>query len=229
LASLCGMIGGGHDSRDERGGVVGAVAAVAVALLVGLAGGYATGVLIEPEPTSTETVPLEAASPSVPFTPYSADVLYPSWQPDLNYRRVRFESGAFAWTYEVPRGWEGIHGTPTEYKWGPPGHPTGSYGYRIELVLGDHATPAGQVAGKLLALRAAAGVTEVRVLDQTSDTLAVTYRALPQNWLRYNTFRWFAEPGSSTAAVEISVNGRAQDQEGMTDLLERVSSTLERG
>jgi len=217
------------DRREERGGFVGPLAAIVAALGIGVAGGYATGALTEPEPGSTETAPLEAASPSVPFTPYSADVTYPSWQPDLDYRRVRVESGAFAWTYEVPKGWAGVHGTPTEYKWGPPGHPTGSYGYRLELVLGDHASVSGQVAGKLLALRAAAGVADVRVLDQTSDTLAVTYRALPQNWLRYNTFRWFAEPGSSTAAVEISVNGRAQDQEGMTDLLERVSSTLQSG
>lgn len=204
---------------------MGGVAAVAVALLAGLAGGYATGVLTEPEPDRTETVPLEAASPSVPFTPYSADVTYPSWQPGLDYRRTRIGSGPFGWVYEVPKGWLRTQVGDTEFLWSVEGHPLGSYGFRIELVLGERLTPEQMVAKKLRDLRSS--VADVRVLSQTSDTLAVTYRAEPQNWLRYNTFRWFAGPGTTTAAVEISVNGRAQDQDGMNDLLERVSSSLE--
>jgi len=213
--------------RDERGGIAAAVALIAVALAIGVGGGYAAGVLTEPTAGDTDTRPLQAASPSVPFTPYSPDVVYPSWQPDLPYRKQVIGTGDFAWRYLVPKGWESLQSSPSEFKWGVPGHPSGSYGYRIELVLGDHETPPTKVAAKLAALRSSESYAEVRVLLQTSDTLAVTYRSSLENWLRYNTFRWFAQPGSSTAAVEISVNGRAQDQAGMTDLLETVAATLE--
>ena len=214
-------------TRSERGAVAAALGLVAFALLVGIAGGYAAGQLTEAEPGQTSTAPLEAASPSVPFTPYSADVLFPSWEPDLDYRRQVIGTRGFQWSYLVPKGWESVHSSSNEYKWGVPGHPLGSYGFRIELVLGDHETVASKVTSKLAALRVSAGVSDVRVLQQTQDTLAVTYRALPQNWLRYNTFRWFAQPGSETAAVEISVNGRAADQSGMTDLLDTVSGSLQ--
>jgi len=214
-------------SESRRGGILTTVGIVALALAIGVAGGYAAGVLTEPAAGRTDTRPLQAASPSVPFTPYSPDVVYPSWQPDLDYRFRVIGTGAFAWRYLVPKGWTSSQSSINEFKWGVPGHPSGSYGYRIELVLGDHETPATKVAAKLAALRSSDAYADVRVLLQTSDTLAVTYRSSSENWLRYNTFRWFAQPGSSTAAVEISVNGRAQDQAGMTDLLETVAVSLE--
>ena len=213
--------------RDARGGILAPVAVVVLALAIGVGGGYAAGVLTEPTAGHTDTLPLQAASPSVPFTPYSPDIVYPSWQPDLDYRKKVIGSGDFAWRYLVPKGWTSSQSSINEFKWGVPGHPSGSYGYRIELVLGDHETPAGKVAAKLEAFRSIASYADVRVLLQTSDTLALTYRSKAENWLRYNTFRWFAQPGSSTAAVEISVNGRAQDQAGMTDLLETVAAALE--
>lgn len=213
--------------RDERGGILAPLAIVLVALAIGVAGGYAAGVLTEPTAGQTDAQPLQAASPSVPFTPYSPDIVYPSWQPDLAYRKKVIGTGDFAWRYLVPRGWTSSQSSINEFKWGVPGHPSGSYGYRIELVLGDHETPAIKVAAKLAALRSSESYADVRVLLQTSDTLALTYRSSPENWLRYNTFRWFAQPGSNTAAVEISVNGRAQDQAGMSDLLETVAAALE--
>jgi len=214
-------------ARETAPRLAASLGIVLVALLIGVAGGFATGRFTEAEPGLTATEPLEAASPSVPFTPYSSDVLFPIWEPDLDYQRHVIGSRGFQWSYLVPKGWESLHSSPNEYKWGVPGHPVGSYGYRIELVLGDHELVASKVVSKLAALRVSVGVTDVRVLQQTQDTLAVTYRALPQNWLRYNTFRWFAQPGSSTAAVEISVNGRTVDQPGMTDLLDTVSGSLQ--
>ena len=211
-------------ARDERGGIATTLGIVLVALVLGLAGGYATGHLTEAQPGLTATIPLEAASPSVPFTPYTFDVTYPAWQPDLTYRHVKIGVPPFAWRYDVPRGWTSYEGDG-EVKWGVPGHPVGSYGFRIAQVSVQHESVQGMVASKLAELRSA--VADVRVLTQTSDTLAITYRSVPENWLRYNTFRWFALPGSQSAAIEISVNGRAADQDGMNDLLEHVSGTLE--
>jgi len=214
---------------NQRGSLAAPLAAVMLALGIGVAGGFLAGQLTESDPGQTATSPLEAASPSVPFTPYSADVAYPAWQPDLSYRRVRIGTDPFAWTYLVPKGWESSRSSPNEYKWGVPGHPSGSYGFRIELVLGDHETPEHKVAAKLAALRSSPDYSDIRVLGSspTENTLAFTYRSSPENWLRYNTFRWFAAPGTSTAAVEISVNGRGIDQEGMNDLLETVSASLQ--
>ena len=210
--------------EPERGALATVLSIVVAALLLGVAGGFLTGRLTETEPGLTATEPLEAASPSVPFTPYSADVAYPSWQPDLDYRHTRIGSGQFAWQYDVPKGWDRTRIGETEFLWGTPGHPLGSYGFRIETVGGQHSTTEGMVARKLAELRTS--VADVRVLSQTSDTLAITYRSLPENWLRYNTFRWFPGPGGDTAAIEISVNGRGIDQDGMNDLLEKVSASL---
>jgi hypothetical protein len=209
---------------DQRGGLAVSVGVVVGALALGLAGGFAAGELTKERATTVDSLPLQAASPSMPFTPYSADVTYPSWQPDLEYRDAVVGSPGFAWTYEVPKGWVRNVLGPNEVGWGVDGHPVGSYGFRIELVLGQRSTPESMVEQKLRDLRGA--VADVRVLEQGPNTLAVTYRSLPENWLRYNTFRWFAAPGSTTAAVEISVNGRAVDQAGMNDVLEHVSATL---
>jgi len=200
------------------------LAAVMLALGIGVVGGFLTGQLTGAKPGSIDTAPLEAASPSVPFTPYSADVAYPAWQPDLSYRRVRLGTGAFAWRYDVPRGWVSTVGDG-EVRWGRADRPLGSYSFRIAQVGTQHQSVESMVASKLVELRLA--VSDVRVLTQNADTLAITYRDQPQNWLRYNTFRWFAYPGGTTAAVEVSVNGRGIDQTGMNDLLETVSASLQ--
>lgn len=207
-------------------GAVAAVAGVLIGAVAGIGAGYAVGVLTEAKPVSVETGPLEAVSPSVPFTPYSEDVPYPAWQPDLSYRRSQLGPRGFAWSYDVPRGWSRSNRAASEVSWGVPGHPLGSYGMRVELVGGEHMAPSSLVDSKLRVLRSI--YSEVRVLDGTnSSTLAVSYRSNEENWLRFNTFRWFVAPGSETAAVELSVNGRAADQAGMLDLLEHVSATLE--
>ena len=49
-----------------------------------------------------------------------------------------------------------------------------------------------------------------------------------ENRLRYNTFRWFTDPGGSAATFETSVYGRERDVEGLTDLLDKVSASVER-
>lgn len=208
---------------SERGGVVASLGVVIGALALGGAGGFLAARLSEPTPLTIDTTPMAAASPSVPFTPYSADVAYPAWQPDLTYRHAVIGTGPFAWRYDVPRGWTASV-SDQEVRWGLPDRKLGSYSFRIAQVGSQHSTVEALVANKLRELREAE--SDVRVLQQTADTLAITYRAEPQNWLRYNTFRWFAYPGGTSAAIEISVNGRGIDQPGMTDLLQHVSGTL---
>jgi hypothetical protein len=68
---------------------------------------------------------------------------------------------------------------------------------------------------------------DVEVVGRSSDYLAVTYRS-SENRLRYNTFRWFTDPGGTAATFETSVYGRERDVAGLRDLLDKVAASVER-
>ncbi len=76
-------------------------------------------------------------------------------------------------------------------------------------------------------LLASALLISVEVVGRSTDYLAVTYRS-SENRLRYNTFRWFTDPGGTAATFETSVYGRERDVEGLGDLLDKVSASVER-
>ena len=89
---------------------------------------------------------------------------------------------------------------------------------RVKIV-NARLTTEDMVAQKLAALEATED--DVEVVGRSGNTLAITYRS-SENRLRYNTFRWFTDPGGSAATFETSVYGRERDVEGLTDLLDKV-------
>ena len=200
-----------------------------VLLLLGAGAGYAWASASEEEgPTRfTDAGPLPASSPSVPVEPerpYAEDV-------DM----ADTGDGPGLPAGDVGRGAVPVHLPPSEglaasdprsgeRTFSPPDRMEGGYGMRVKIV-NARLTPEDMVEQKLAALEATED--EVEVVGRAGNYLAITYRSA-ENRLRYNTFRWFTDPGGRLATFETSVYGRERDVEGLTDLLDKVSASVER-
>lgn len=203
--------------------------ALGIAVLLGalaFGGGYGAARLTRDAPVlGGVAAPVPATSPSVPVAvvePYADDTDAPALATNLAYEQRQLGVGPFAWLYDAPVGWRASTIGLGEATLGPPGSETGGFGMRVKLVNAG-LTPEQMVEQKLTALQS--GYEDVTVVGRSEDTLAVTFRALPQNWLRYNTFRWFTPDTSDAAAFETSVNGRQGDLRGLTDLLDQISAS----
>ena len=205
-------------------------AAVALALvLAGVGAGYGVGLLLRSDPvTLARARPVPAVSPSIPVmptAPFAPDIDYPALEPGLEYKAHRIGDPPYQWAYDAPRGWvPTTTDTADELRWRPDGEPTvGGYSLRVKLV-SEHKTPAAMVAQKLDAVR---GIyDDVEVLNQTSDELWFSYREPDENTQRFDLFKWFTPPDRPDAVFEMSVAGRAVDEPGMEDLLERVAASV---
>jgi hypothetical protein len=200
-----------------------------VLLLLGAGAGYAWGAATDAEEPAhfSGASPLPAESPSVPVEPerpYAEDVDIATLQPDLRYERETLGEAPFQYTYRRPQGWSPTDAGSGERKFRPPGGVEGGYGMRVKIV-NARLTPEDMVEQKLAGLEATE--EDVEVIGRSADYLAVTYRSA-ENRLRYNTFRWFTDPGGSAATFETSVYGRQRDVDGLRDLLDKVSASVAR-
>ena len=205
--------------------------AVLVLALMGAAGGFAVGHVLEDAPVAVAVAaPVPASDPSLPvdqvrkFSPY---IDYPSLLAGQEYKRhVLGQKGYQQWTYDAPWGWKPTieNGDPDEIRWRPADEPEiGGFSLRVKLVF-EHKTKAQMVAQKLAAMQA--GYDDVQILGQTQDLLSFSYRDPDSNTQRFNTFRWFSLPRSDEALFEMSVVGRSIDQDGLDDLMEHVSQSI---
>ena len=220
--------------RMRWGGRLAVLLAVAVAAG---AGGFALARTAGPEEHRAAVaapLPAEPDLPVDPVTPPAQDIDYPALEAGLTYEPQKLGRPPFAWDYQVPAGWkrsgkeEGL--AADEYRWRPPDEPTvGGFSLRVKLV-NTHQTPAQMVAAKWAALADSPDSDEsfpgLTLLERTDDTLSFTYRVPRSQILRYNTFRWITPPSSTEVGVEMSVAGRERDQQGMSDLLDRVSASF---
>jgi hypothetical protein len=201
--------------------------ALALAVL-GAAGGYALGHLTSDEPTTyASAAPVPAPDPSIPIDPeqpYAPDIDYPPLQTGLDYKTHTIGTRDYRWEYDVPKGWTPERLPFAEVRWRPADEPTvGGYSLRVKIV-NAHLTPEQMVDQKLAAVdRIYEG--GVVVLARTDDMLSFVYRD-ELDHKRYNTFRWFTEPGGTEAVFEMSVVGREVDQDGLDDLLDHVSESV---
>jgi hypothetical protein len=202
-----------------------------VLLFLGAGAGYAWSAANEDDEGVTrfsEAGPLPAESPSVPVEPerpYAADIDMATLQTDLDYARETIGDAPFQYSFRRPKDWTSSDPQAGERSFSPPDRlEEGGYGMRVKIV-NARMTPAEMVEQKLTALEATE--EDVEVIGRSIDTLAVTYRS-GENRLRYNTFRWFNEPGVGFATFETSVYGRQRDVEGLTDLLDKVAASVER-
>jgi hypothetical protein len=196
---------------------------------IGGVAGYAVADARDPEPTTAPAAePLPAESPSIPIDPerpFKKDIDYPALPTGLAYVSHRIGDPPFQWTYDVPRGWKVVEDIgPDEVRWRPPDEPDiGGYSMRVKLTT-EHRTKQEMVDQKLAAMQA--GFEDVEVLGQTDDLLSFSYRDLPRDVQRFNTFGWFSLPGDDEARFEMSVVGRSVDREGLEELFDRVSASI---
>lgn len=200
----------------------------------------------QPEPVAavSPSIPVDpTASPSA----YASPINYPTLQPGFVLNQVHTISNALStWTYHVPEGWvpyaecppppkrctipTGTVLTPKQVDrqqavdWRPAGEPTaGGYLLRV-AVLDNTLFNVGQTkTTKIEGFRQQQKNTgeEFHVIRRSPSAVYFTYRALPENWLRYNFFQWFAAAGRSNATLQMSVAGRPRDVPGLYWLLNR--------
>jgi hypothetical protein len=201
-----------------------------VVLLLGAGAGYAWGAATPDDDPSrfSDAAPLPAESPSVPVEPerpYAEDIDLAALLPGLTYTRETIGQAPFQYSFRRPKDWTASDPQYGERSFLPPDRvEQGGYGMRVKIV-NARLTPEDMVEQKLDGLEATED--DVEVVGRSADYLAVTYRSA-ENRLRYNTFRWFTDPGGIAATFETSVYGRERDVAGLRDLLDKVAASVER-
>jgi hypothetical protein len=184
--------------------------------------------------------------------PPAPDIDYPSLSPDLSLPPPAHTIGndLATWTYHVPQGWQayavcsviGECSPPLqpddklspqqvdlqpEVRFRPPDEPTiGGFSLRVKILDNTLGYNPGQLVGtKIVGFRQAYRHDQFSLLRQTPSAAYFTYRD-GKNHLRYNYFQWFAATGSTTATLEMSVAGRAEDVPGLQALFNRFADNV---
>ncbi len=222
--------------------------------LLGLAGGAAVAYAVSPHTTDLTSAvsPVPAASPSVPIdvppSPSVAhDIDYPALQPGLSLPVVHSIANDIAsWTYHVPFGWT-AYGVCTaqpckiptdavvppkqidqqaQLRFRPAGEPVvGGYSLRVKILENADLNPEQMVATKVVGFRQEFSNQHFSTLQRTPSAVYFTYID-GEDHLRYNFFQWFAVPDHANATLEMSVSGRAVDQDGLEALFLRFADNL---
>jgi len=213
-----------------------AAAAVAVAAAIGMGGGYAAGRLDhQSAPSAADPSPLDSAAPmpampELPIAkalPYRHDIDYPVLPVGLPYVATTVHGNGHRWRLLVPEGWRKYPGTAPDpvgtIRWRPKDEPTvGGYLLRV-LPLQPRDTP--RERRDLLKQKFEQSYRDVHITKVTSDSIWLAYRTA-DNYRRFNYFAWLTVPGQPYAGFELSVAGRAADQDGLADLLEKVTRSV---
>ena len=202
---------------------------IAALLAVGVASGYAVSLVVADNPSGTAVAaPVPAQSPSLPVDPVPdlfADSTAPGLAPGLELVRQQVGTGDFRMTLPVPKGWRFSVNSLNEWQWRPPDQPDFGYVLRIEQVLSNRRSIDWTLDRRIDELDE--DEENLEVLDQSADTLHFTY--VTSNHLRHGYLRWLDLTGSDNAQVEIAVTGRAVDDAGMADLVDRIAAGMELG
>jgi hypothetical protein len=212
------------------------VAGVAVVLLaVGAAGGYVAADRTQPEPVALDLPqPVPAVSPAVPTPPAVSllpDPSTPALAPSVPLERVELRSSRRGpgLAVEVPVGWvvnKELEGDPV-WNVGPPESLNYTYKLRIAFVAGAHQAVGVAKMTRKAELASAEDnndISDVTYLAETEEAFIATY--VQGDHLRVTMERWLTR-GSETAYADISVTGRKVDQDGLSDLLDRVAASAE--
>ena len=205
------------------------VAALALLLLVGAGLGFGASWILGENPSGDGTAaPVAAASPSLPVDPVPdllEDPAYPTLVPGTELVPEEVGTGDFAMTVPAPLGWRMFPNSLNEWQWRPPGQQSFGYSMRVEQVLSNRRSIGWTLDRRLDELNE--DETNLEVLDRTDDSLHYTY--VTSNHLRHGFLTWLDLTGSDNAQVEVAVTGRAEDEPGLADLVERVAAGVELG
>jgi hypothetical protein len=206
---------------------------IALALVVGAGIGAGAAYAMRSDTESSGTARPVAASPSVPTDdPYAPDIDYPPLGDVGDFDRYEIGGGPQlqAWEYAVPKGWVAYSVTQrgdrpispdevdehVEVRFRPAGEPlVGGYSMRVKAI-DNHSPPSDEVSDKVADFEDI--YQDFEVLDRSDSTVYFRFRTKDGDRLRYNFFRWLAVPGAEEATLEMSLAGRAVDEEGMQAL-----------
>lgn len=203
--------------------------ALLLLIVVGAAAGFGAATLLD-RPASADGTPqpLAASQPAYPFVPPIEVLPDPTEPPPL---RAPFDvvedtlgGGPFAVTVPVPVGWERTNTNPGEARWSLPGDQPNTHSTRVELVGSQTRTPEKMIALRISDLQGSTGISDFRVVDQTSNQLIFSF-VLDQH-RRFSVIRWVSPRGSTNAEVEIAATGREEDLPGLEDLVGLMSAQV---
>jgi hypothetical protein len=204
--------------------------AVALCLLLGAGLGAGAAYATRPAHHSSGSPAPVPAKPSAPGEkPYADDIPWPTLRAVTEFDHYEIDNTLETWTYPVPKGWVGYRVpsgllTPPEeipeydeMRFRPRFEPLeGGFSLRVKII-DNHELPADEILDRIAGFDRT--YDDYDVLEQTDDAVYFTFRDTT-NRLRYNFFRWFVAPGSNEATLEMSVAGRAEDEEGLRALFD---------
>jgi hypothetical protein len=213
------------------------VAAGVVLALVGVAGGFAVGNILQDDSAAIAlTTPVPADSPSYPVNEY--DVLPdPGIAPldsTLPSHDATFQVGPYRLQAVVPDGWRRVPLGDSTWNFAPPDNPLNSYVLRIQIVAGDRQSLSVAKGSRILGLQSAVterNLAQLSIESETDDGFVASYLELIEQGSnsghrRVTMQRWLVFPDATTAAyATVAVTGRESDRVGMADLLERVGAS----
>lgn len=212
---------------------------VLLALVVGVGAGVGAAYAMRPDPESSGTARPVPALPSVPTDePYAPDIDFPALGKIDSFDTYRIGNTIQTWQYAVPQGWvafavsnKGDIFIPSEkvsrydeVRFRPAGEPpAGGYSLRVKAI-DNHKAPADEIIDRIAGFERAYGDDyEVLSSDKTDGTVAFSFRT-KDDYFRYNFFRWFTAPGATEATLEMSIAGRAVDEEGLRTLFQQFAN-----
>jgi hypothetical protein len=211
------------------------VLAVAVVLLcAGVAGGYAVADRSADQPASSDPAqPVPATSPSVPTPPVRTILPNPETDPlapDLpaSPMDLRPTPRAAGVRVDIPDGWR-VEPIADSTMWSSvkEGNPKNTYTLRISLVRAQNVSVTAAKTSRIATLEEAdsnGGIEDFEVTDETDDTFEATY--VDGGYLRV-TMETFVSFDGSHAYAGAAVTGRAEDREGLRDLLARTIESMQ--
>lgn len=203
-----------------------------VAALVGVGAGYAGAALGTAAPTTLRLAgPVAASDPAYPWTRplrLRPDAELPPLATDLTLRPAVLGTGALKTQIPVPAGWrrwDAAAGRP-EARWTLPDNPPGSYSVRVQRLEDIRRSLTQMVAERAVALPLDPRVGHVEFLDQTSDTLVVSF--VLDGYRKLSVIRWVSLTPADQPDLEIAATGRLVDEDGLRSLVNRIADGARR-
>ena len=206
------------------------VAAVAVVLAaLGVAGGYAYADLSAASPDGEGPgAPAAASDPAYPSTPKDPSILPdpndPPLAEDIELVDATLGDPGTGISLQVPQGWvrtDQPDGTEARWTYDPSGD--SPYSVRVTLIQGRQSPPYW-VAAKVAQLPLDPRISELKVVDQDSDSAVFTYVLFRKKIEQVDRY---VSLSGGPADVEIATSGRFVDDPGMRALVARMVDSLE--
>lgn len=204
---------------------------IAVALVLGVGGGFAAARLSPPDPVAAASQePVPASDPSVPGedTAVKPDADIPALSPDLELEpAVLVGDDGRRVEVPVPTGWRRNDLREGEARWLLESNPSGSYSVRVHALPGDVSLQA-MLEDRHNAWPGDPNITDVRSITVDDDIALLAGDFVHFGYRRIALVRWVSFDGTPMASLEIAWSGRLRDEPAMRALLSRMAADARR-